>query len=188
MLTGNQSMKIVVRKRIPPLIAIILLVSADRFTKRLAEIHLYADEIKRSVNLWNIGDTRILNLSYVENRGASFGLFQGQWFFLVLFTGLMLVCLLVFMLSDRVKGKLMLWALTLIVAGGAGNLIDRIFLGYVIDFIDFEVINFPVFNFADICITTGTFMFLFVIIRDEINHAKAKKLAKLNNDNDNTDS
>jgi len=71
----------------------------------------------------------------------------------------------------------MIAALTLVVAGGAGNLIDRVFYGFVVDFIDFEIINFAIFNFADICVVTGVFIAVFASIREELmnNKNKAKK-------------
>lgn len=184
-------MRIVLRNRILPLIALVMLVGLDRLFKRLAELHLYADNIRRSVNLWSIGDTRILNLTYVENSGAAFGIMQGYRLLLTLIPGLFMLGVLIFMLSDRVKGKLMLWSLVLVVSGGIGNLIDRVFQGYVIDYIDFTIINFPVFNLADICIVTGTFLLAFAFFRDEYKAAKQKKLEnniESNNDSNQTDS
>jgi signal peptidase II len=70
----------------------------------------------------------------------------------------------------------MITALTLVVAGGTGNLIDRIFYGYVVDFIDFEIINFAIFNFADICVTVGAFIAIFAAIKEDVMSNKNKKI------------
>jgi len=101
---------------------------------------------------------------------------------------------LIFLLSDRVwnkvfpkwtRGKFLICALTMTVAGGTGNLIDRIFNdGKVIDFIDFRFINFAIFNFADICAVFGTFMLLFFMIREEAKALKKKKAEKQETQNE----
>jgi len=70
---------------------------------------------------------------------------------------------------------MILMAVTLIVAGGVGNLIDRIKDGFVVDFIDFKIIGFAIFNFADICVVVGSGILFFAILRDEIREYKAKK-------------
>ena len=71
-----------------------------------------------------------------------------------------------------------LTAAALVISGGIGNLIDRLVLGYVIDYIKFEPINFPVFNFADICIVIGGILFcIYFIIIDEIKKKKASPIA-----------
>lgn len=118
-----------------------------------------------------IGD--VFSLTYVENRGAAFGILQGQTQLLAIVTGAVLVALVVFLLSGRMRG-MALWALTLIFAGGAGNLIDRIYRGYVVDYLDFSALfGFPVFNFADCCVVVGTFLLLLSILlhdRAQANH------------------
>ena len=79
------------------------------------------------------------------------------------------------MLTKRVKRPVYIWSFALILAGGIGNLIDRIFNGYVVDFIDLRIINFAVFNFADICAVTGTIMLIFFYVTDEVKQSKNKK-------------
>ena len=73
-------------------------------------------------------------------------------------TSVMLIVALAFFLSGKIKDKAELFALSLIIAGGVGNLIDRLSLGYVIDFIDVRIIHFAIFNVADMCITVGAFL------------------------------
>lgn len=159
------------------LLSIAVLIAVDRFTKWLAVVNLNEIGKPRSVNIISINDTNILNFTYVENTGAAFSFLQGHRLFLIITTSLLVTGVLIFLLTDRLKSKLMIAALTLVVAGGAGNLIDRVFYGFVVDFIDFEIINFAIFNFADICVVTGVFIAVFASIREELmnNKNKAKK-------------
>ena len=87
----------------------------------------------------------VLSLYYHENFGAAWGILQGQRWLLLVVTGVILLGLLFALV-------------TLILAGGVGNLIDRAFHpgGFVVDYIYFEPINFPIFNLADICVCIGT--------------------------------
>lgn len=96
----------------------------------------------------------IFHFTYVQNRGAAFSMWQGQWLILI---GLPLVAIaaglvLIYLKRDK-WDKAMLTAVAMICGGGLGNLIDRIALGYVVDIFDFRV--FPVFNIADIFICMG---------------------------------
>ena len=98
----------------------------------------------------------VFSFTYHENYGAAFGILQERRIFLVLFTLLVLGALCWVLVKGKVTDKVLIAALTLIVAGGVGNLIDRIVRGYVVDFLYFELINFPIFNFADCCVCVGT--------------------------------
>ncbi|MDD4899272.1 MAG: signal peptidase II [Candidatus Omnitrophica bacterium] len=99
----------------------------------------------------------VFYLTLVHNRGAAFGILKGKLFLFILAS---LIALVVIYLNLKDKGKdnpfLFKFALGLILAGGLGNLIDRIFFGYVIDFLDFRV--WPVFNLADSAITVGAIL------------------------------
>ena len=75
----------------------------------------------------------------------------------------------------KIKNKYLLITATIIIAGGLGNLIDRIFRGYVIDFIKVLFIDFPVFNFADILVTCGSFMLIIYLIIDIYNDSRKKQ-------------
>ena len=98
----------------------------------------------------------IFRLTYVQNTGAAFSSFEGQqWLFALIFGAFTL-----FLLWELWKNSLGLkplerWCLTTIWAGGLGNMIDRVRLGYVVDMIEVEFIRFPVFNVADCFITCG---------------------------------
>jgi signal peptidase II len=161
--------------RLISLASIAVLIGLDRLTKWLITENM---DLNQSINLIKTGDSEILNFTYVLNNGAAFSILQGQRLILILLPSVFLVGALVFLLSDRLKAKYMLWSLTLIIAGGAGNLIDRIFNGgAVIDFIDFRIINFAIFNFADICAVTGALMLVFFMLKEDIKAAKKKKAA-----------
>ena len=99
----------------------------------------------------------IFKLTYVENRGVAFGMFQGmQWIFIAV-TVIMLFLIIFYMFKKRPQGKLVYIASALIIGGGIGNLIDRIYYGFVIDYLSFSFFP-PVCNFADYCITIGVFL------------------------------
>ena len=100
----------------------------------------------------------VLSLYYHENFGAAWGILQGQRWLLLAVTGVLLAGLFFALVTKRLRGPLLQAAVTLILAGGVGNLIDRAFHpgGFVVDYIYFEPINFPIFNLADICVCVGT--------------------------------
>lgn len=142
-------------------IIITVLVFFDQFTKRLAVSHL---KDKPSIKLID----GILELQYLENRGAAFGMLQNQKIF-ILFVGIVFLTVIVFFLLKMPQDKkynIIHILISVIIAGGVGNMIDRFRLDYVIDFIYFVIIKFPIFNVADTYVVVATiglfFMFLFV--------------------------
>lgn len=110
-------------------------------------------------------------LSYVENTGAAFGMFQNGNGILIAVM-LLIVGYIVYSWKDVCKyGSLSQWAMLLIITGALGNLYDRIVLGFVVDFIDWRV--WPVFNVADACITVGAvFLGLCVLHRQPVKEEK----------------
>jgi signal peptidase II len=131
-----------------------LVVALDQTTKRLAENKLERTNV-RSVPVPLVGD--YLRLTYVENRGAAFGLLQDQTAFFV-FVGVLVVGVIAasYRYLPRSGFRLHL-ALGLQLGGAIGNLIDRIVYGYVVDFVDFGYHSnwWPVFNVADSAIVVG---------------------------------
>ena len=104
-------------------------------------------------------------LTYVENTGAAFGIFQGHTFALGIFSLVISAAILVFLLSGKVNEFSLIWGLSLILSGGVGNLIDRLARGFVIDYLDFSALfNFPVFNLADCLVVVGTAIVIFHIL------------------------
>ncbi len=108
----------------------------------------------------------VLELNYLENRGAAFGILQGQSVFFLLIAIVIFVagCYLYVKIPCEKKYIKLNIALDFFLAGALGNTIDRMYYGYVRDFIYFKLINFPIFNGADIYITCSTFWFVIMII------------------------
>lgn len=118
---------------------------------------------------------KVLSLTYVENTGAAFGSFSGYTRVLSVFTALVLIVGLIYLLSGKINSKIVYWGLTVIIAGGAANLIDRVGRHFVIDYIDPLFIKFAVFNFADILVTVGAFIVIIYLIYDIIKDSKNGK-------------
>ena len=120
----------------------------------------------------------IINLTYITNEGAAFGILQGgRWFFLAATVIIMIFCICM-LIKKTYESKMMFWAICLVLSGGTGNLIDRVFRGgKVIDFIEFAFIKFPVFNIADCAVVTGACLIVLCFIIDIINSSRKEKVA-----------
>ena len=159
------------------LISFILLILFDQWTKSLAVANLMNQEpfvIMKDV----------FQLRYLENRGAAFGMMQGQQTFFVI-SALIAVIVITYVYFKLPWEKRFhpLRAVVLFIASGAvGNLIDRLVLGYVVDFFYFELIDFPIFNVADIYVTCATvilaLLILFYYKEDEFDCLFPKKKEK----------
>lgn len=139
------------------------------------------ERVGESVNLIKTGDTEILNLTYHLNDGAAFGFFGGNRIFLIVIVSIVLIGMTAYLLSGKIVGRWHTITAMLVIAGGGGNLIDRIFNnGKVVDYIHFEFIGFPIFNFADICAVVGCFGLFALIVLDDVMDVrrKEKKLAE----------
>lgn len=107
----------------------------------------------------------LFHLTYVRNTGAAFSLFQGmQWLFLVMFLALTVGIIWEFSKKRLPFTTFERWCIAAIYAGGLGNMIDRLRLGYVIDMIEVEFIRFPVFNVADCFVTCGCIALIFHLV------------------------
>lgn len=146
-------------RMIVDILAIILLVILDQFTKYLA-----VTKLKGQASLPLIDG--VLELQYLENKGAAFGMLQNKKALFVFMTIVMLFIVVYVLIKLPEKKKFIIWQvfLCLICAGGIGNMIDRVRLDYVVDFIYFSLIDFPIFNLADILVTIGTILFFIVIL------------------------
>ncbi len=121
----------------------------------------------------------VLHLTYVENPGAAFGMLSdARWIFLI-FSTVAIVALAGYMIWKRPKSKLVCIALTFIIGGGIGNMIDRIALGYVVDMIDFRLINFAVFNVADSFVCVGAGLLMLYLIMEMVKEYRTEKAAKV---------
>lgn len=138
------------------IIAIVVLVSLDQFVKYLTVTHLMLKPIVLIEN--------VFELTYVENKGAAWSILENQIWFFILMTVIILALIAYAFHKKMIYTKLGQISLVLICAGAIGNLIDRITHGYVIDMFSFKLINFPVFNVADICIVCGGILFVFYMM------------------------
>ena len=110
------------------------------------------------------GDLEVLGLRYTENTGAAFSSFSGARWFLTAFVSIMIVVLVIFTVKYKYKRPFFLVSAVMVISGGIGNLIDRVRMGYVVDYFDVKLFNFAIFNFADVCVVLGAiFMLLFVL-------------------------
>ena len=124
----------------------------------------------------------VIHLTYVENTGAAFGMMKdARWLFMSV-SSIAIIALLIYLFKKKTHHKLENLSIAFIIGGGIGNMIDRFFLGYVVDMIDFRLINFAVFNVADsfVCVGAGLLM-LYIILSTvkEYKEEKARKLALL---------
>ena len=107
----------------------------------------------------------IFNIDYVKNYGAAFSLLSGSRFFLSLISIIITILLIYFIFNKIIISKIDLLSYSFILGGTIGNGIDRIIKGYVIDFINLNFIDFPVFNIADISINIGLLLFIYGFIK-----------------------
>ena len=146
------------KKKFGP-IWVILLVILDQVTKYWARTSLKAngpiDVIKG-----------VFSFEYLENRGIAFGLFQDKFIIFVIFTILILAAIVFIYhrLPDEKRYRPLQLCLIFIAAGAIGNMIDRVMLNYVVDFLYFNLINFPIFNVADCYVTVSVFVLPFLLL------------------------
>ena len=142
----------------------------DQGTKLLVQMHLHVGDFIEVI-------PRLFDLHDVQNTGAAWGLFAGFSHWLVVVSVVMLVVLVVFRRSIMADCLVHRFATAFMMGGIVGNLIDRVRLGYVIDFIDwhwFDVATWPTFNIADIGISVGVGLMVLQIIREEIEKRSSK--------------
>lgn len=144
---------------------IVGVVFSDQLTKWLAVVFL---EGEPSFPLWK----DVLHFTYAENTGMAFGMLkEHRWIFMTL-SVVAIVALLTYLILARPKSRWMQVALAMIIGGGIGNMIDRIALGYVVDFIDFTLIDFAIFNVADSFVCVGAGILIVYLLVDMMRDAK----------------
>lgn len=152
------------------LLPIAFAVGLDQLTKYLATANL------KEIDTYPLIEG-VFHLTYLENRGAAFGMFADhRWVFMVIST-VAVIAILTFMFAAFKKHyhPLLYVGLSMIAGGGIGNMIDRVVMGYVVDFFDFCLINFAIFNVADVFVCVGCGLVVLYIILDDIKQAKQKK-------------
>ncbi len=154
------------------LIAIIAgIVGLDQLTKWLAVVNLQGED---SFPLWR----DVLHFTYTENTGMAFGMLKDhRWVFMV-FSTVAIIGLAVYLFRFRPESRWMQISMAFIIGGGIGNMIDRIILGYVVDFIDFTLINFAIFNVADSFVCIGAGMMIVYLVGDLVREIKLERAKK----------
>lgn len=109
---------------------------------------------------------KFFKITYVKNRGAAFGIFSGKLYFLEMFSLLIILGVVYLIFSKKITNKLLIIALSFIVGGGIGNFLDRIFLGFVIDYLQVDFFK-PICNLSDYFITLGVTIVVIYILKSE---------------------
>lgn len=149
-----------------------LIVFVDQLTKYLTVFYL-----KPVDTIPLIQD--VLHLTYVENRGAAFGMLsENRWVFMTV-SIVAILLLVVYLIWKKPKDKWVCLSLSFIIGGGIGNMIDRVALGYVVDMIDFRLIHFAVFNVADSFVCVGAGILMVWLIVTGFREYKAEKAARV---------
>ena len=153
------------------ILIIVFAVAADQLTKAWA-----VSALTEITTMPVIED--VFHFTYVENRGAAFGMLsEHRWIFMILSVA-GIAGLFLWMMFDKSLERPMKVILAMIVGGGIGNMIDRVLLGYVVDFIDCRFIDFYVFNVADSFVTVGCFLFVIIAAVPEVKKLIGKKSAE----------
>lgn len=141
------------------IIAVSILVGLDQWTKHLAQIHLMNENPYVLIH-------NVFELHYLENRGAAFGILQNQKIFFVISAVLILFVIAVIFhrIPPQVRYTPLRICSVLVCAGAIGNMIDRMNLNYVVDFFYFKLIDFPIFNVADIYVVAACIFFALLIL------------------------
>ncbi len=149
-------------RRLLPLSAASVFVLIDQITKRYILSEYTLHESRPIIE-------GVLNFTYLQNTGAAGGILSEQrWIFMTI-TAVVIAACFIMIMSGKIKSRLMLCGVTLVMAGGIGNMLDRIFRGYVVDFIDLQfgiLKNFFVFNIADCCVVIGVIFAMIYFIMD----------------------
>lgn len=150
-----------------PVILISLLTAIDQFTKFVVQSNFELYESKPVID-------GVFAFTYIQNRGMAWGMFQGKIPVFLIFTSIFLILAfrIMYNVVDKKRYAMVKYMLVLLISGAIGNLIDRVKLGYVVDFFSFELIDFPVFNVADIYVVismvSAMILLLFVYSNEEV--------------------
>ena len=109
----------------------------------------------------------LIRIRYVENTGAAFSSMQNQTVFLTIFTAVVIVMFIFLLMTKKIKPGFIYWCVAVVIAGGAGNFVDRVARGFVVDYIEPAV-----FNFADCCVTVGAALLIIKTVYDLIKENK----------------
>ncbi len=143
-------------------------IAIDFISKRIAANNMV---LHQSIPLWK----DVLHITLVHNYGAAFGMMSGSRWIFITVSVVAIISFCSYLILTKSKRPMWLYSLAMMAAGGIGNMIDRIWLGYVVDFIDFTLIDFAVFNIADSFICVGAGLMMLDLVLDMIETGKEVK-------------
>lgn len=156
----------------------VLMIILDRITKNWAvSTFIDGDIIVEGNNvIYSLGEIKeipvikdVLYFKFTPNTGVAFSLFaDDSSAFIIALTCILLAVCIYYLFSGKISSTVQKFCLGMIISGGIGNLIDRISQGYVTDFIDVRIINFAIFNVADICITCGAILLCLSVLLEDM--------------------
>lgn len=179
----KQSSTFKIKIFILPIIIIGLLTALDQLTKFIIISKFSLYDTKPVIN-------DVFAITYIQNTGMSWGMFKGKRiiFIVLTFIALLFAFRIYYNVYDKKKYIPIKFCLILLISGALGNMLDRIRLGYVIDFLSFELIDFPVFNVADIMVVVSFFLLFFLLVfkysNEEFDEITRLKLSVVNEADD----
>lgn len=141
---------------------IAVLIVLDQVVKAYVVQNIALGEIKSWI-------PNLVSLTYLQNRGAAFSILQDQQLLFAIITLVVVVGAIWYLHKHMEDSLWMVLGLTLIIAGGLGNFIDRVSQGFVVDMFHLDFINFAIFNVADSYLTVGVIILLIAMLKEEIN-------------------
>ena len=143
-------------------VIVLLLIALDQLVKSYIVQQIPLGEVRSWI-------PNFVSLTYLQNRGAAFSILQDQQFLFAIITLVVIVGAIWYLHKHMEDSLWMVLGLTLIIAGGLGNFIDRISPGFVVDMFHVDFINFAIFNVADSYLTVGVIILLIAMLKEEIN-------------------
>ena len=143
-------------------VLILLLIALDQLVKSYIVQQIPLGEVRTWI-------PKLVSLTYLQNRGAAFSMLQDQQWFFAIITLVIMVGAIWYLHKHMEDSIWMVIGLTLIIAGGLGNFIDRLSQGFVVDMFHLDFINFAIFNVADSYLTVGVIVLLIAMLKEEIN-------------------
>ena len=137
---------------------------------------LVVDQLTKSLAVWFLSDVttvplipNVFHLTYIENPGIAFSFLSGKQTFIIIVTAVCIaaLCYVLYILPKTKRWMVPNVGISLIISGALGNLIDRITRSYVVDFLDFRLIGFPIFNFADVLVCVGAFIIILTLLQNK---------------------
>ena len=150
----------------------------------LSIIFIIIDQVSKIIVVNNLTNNKSIEviksffyLTYTNNKGAAFSILTGRRILLILVAFIVIGVLIYYVRKNKIEGKVNKIALSLVIGGSIGNLIDRILRGAVVDFLDFKIFgyNYPIFNLADTFIVLGVFLLLISMFRKDKNNDRRHK-------------